>query len=104
MYTGLQRGKSLASGVACSQTRTHVCSVWCGSKAHGGEVQIIGLVKMNLRNGVVIAASGVLYLRLKLSVVTTTLAEQQFRVCMCVQGSLHLLIMACSEVNDFILC
>ena len=43
MDTGLKLGKVLASGVGCFQTRTHMCSVWCGSKAHGGEVQIIGL-------------------------------------------------------------
>ena len=68
-----------------------------------GKCKLLALGKVHLCSGVVILASGVLYLCSKLGVVTTTLAGQQIRVCMCVQGSLHVLIMACSEVNDFIL-
>ena len=104
MYTGLQLG-IFWHLVPPAPKPEHMCVLSGAAARHMvGKCKIIGLVKMNLRSGVVIAASGVLYLCLKLSVVTTTLAEQQISVCMCVQGSLHLLLMACSEVNDFIVC
>ena len=69
-----------------------------------GKYKLLAWGKAHPRSGVVIVVGGVQYRCLKLSVVATTLAEQQIWVCMCVQGSLYFPLMACSEVNVFMLC